>query len=487
MHHLTDNTFDPQLVLQNVIHRPLRWIVPAAVIAAAAFGYAVVRSPKWEASQSLVVRDEAVGRTYSAQGKFASVDDMQTAQETVLEIAKSRSVVKEALEQVGANASPLAVEKLRGRINVKAPNGAEFGRTEVFHLVVSDSDRQRSLELTAAICDALEQRLGQLRNEKAASLINELEETVDLTRNSLNNATNRLAKLEAEVGGDLAELRILNEQASGQSPLRQSVTNIRDELRAEKQAQLANQQLLELLVQSQDNPESILAMPSQLLQSQPALQRLKDGLVDAQLRTSQFLGLMSLAHPQVQAAMEEEENVRRRLHGELPVAIRGLKMELSMNDRRIVSLSNQLSEVQQRMTNIAGVRAEYSNLAADVQQNTEAWNKAQRDLADARASQAAADSASLITRLDGPQAGAYPAGPSRSMICLAGLAGGLCFGLGVVVLTASPIANGASVATDAAAVAPATTRRERRGFAPVGNLSLKDALLRVAFGGPANS
>ena len=467
MQNHSDNTFDLQLVWQNIVHRPALWIVPAAVIAIGAFGYAVLRSPKWEATQALVVRDEAVGRVFTSQGKFASVDDMQTAQETVLELAKSYSVVKAALAQFGSEPSPEAVESMRGKIDVKAPNGAEFGRTEVFYLVVEDANRARSLKLTAAICDALEDRLSQLRDEKAQSLIDELEKTVALTRGSLDEATARLAALESEVGGDLAELRTLNESANGESPLRSISTNIRDEIRGEKQVQLQNQQLLELLEESKHDPEGILALPAQLLASQPALERLKAGLVDAQLRTSRALGTMSEAHPQVQAAIAEEKDVRRRLHGELAVAIRGLKVELSMNDRRIAELSNQLADVHQRLGSIAGLRAEYNNLAADVQQHTEVWNKAQSDLADARASQAAAHSASLITRLDGPQAGGYPAGPSRSMICLAGLCGGLFIGLGVVVLTAKPVVPNGSPA---------------RGFAFYSDvLSLKEALQNAAF------
>ena len=461
----SDTTFDLRLVWQNIVQRPALWVAPTIVLSVAALGYSLLRSPSWEAKQALVVRDEAVGRVFTSQGKFASVDDMQTAQETVLEMAKSYSVLETALSQFGPRPTPVAVEELRGKISVKAPNGAEFGRTEVFYLIVEDSSRARSLKLTAAICDALEQQLADLRDSKAQSLIDELEKSVALTRSALDEATGRLAALEAKVGGDLAELRILNESAGGESSLRRTITNIGNDLRAEKQSQLENQQLLRLLVDSEGDPDGIVAMPGRLLQSQPALQRLKEGLVDAQLRTSQALGLMSVAHPKVQAAMEEEKDVRRRLHGELATAIRGVKVELTMNENRIADLTNQLADVEQRLGRIAGLRAEYTNLVADVHQHTETWNKAQHDLADARASQAAAHSASLITRLDGPQAGAYPVGPSRSVICLAGLAGGLFVGLSLVVLLAKPVA----------------TTVTNGSLLPGIQLTLKNALARFAF------
>lgn len=495
MHLPTDNTFDLRLVWQNIVHRPLRWIVPAAVVSALALGYAVFRAPTWEASQAMVIRDEAVGRVLTAQGKFASVDDMQTAQETVLQLAKSSSVVETALKQVGPRRGKSSagwptvadVADLQRRITVKAPNGAEFGRTEVFYLIVKDSDRPRSLQLAGALCDAVQQRLSQLRDQKAQSLVAELAETAELARTSLDEATGRLAKLESSVGGDLAELRILNESSSGESTLRRTMTNIRDEMRNENKAQLANQQLLELLVQSQGDAQSIVAMPSQLLQSQPALQRLKDGLVDAQLRTSQALSSMSREHPRVKAAMAEEEDVRRRLHGELDAAIGGLRVELSMNDRRIASLSDQLGQLQQRMNDIAAVRADYENLSAEVQEHSKIWTAAQKDLADAQASRAAAHSASLLTRLDGPQTGACPAGMSRAKICLAGLGGGLLLGLGVVILTATPVVLPISENTEPAADSPRQVPVRRPASQPLRNLTVKEALARIAFGFPSTA
>jgi len=66
--------------------------------------------------------------------------------------------------------------------------------------------------------------------------------------------------------------------------------------------------------------------------------------------------------------------------------------------------------------------------------------KAQKDLADVRASQAAALSASVITRLDQPDPGNGPVGPSFPVIVAAGLGGGLMLGLGLVFLVA-PIGN----------------------------------------------
>jgi hypothetical protein len=147
---------------------------------------------------------------------------------------------------------------------------------------------------------------------------------------------------------------------------------------------------------------------------------------------------MSLHHPRVQAAISAEKLVRRDLHNELEIAIRGLAGELKVSATQVESLETQLADVTGRLDRLAGMRARYNNLVAIVRQHTEIVDKAQKELADARASQAAALSTSLITRLDGPQAGNQPIGPGRLTIVLCGIAGGLIIGLAVV-LMATPL------------------------------------------------
>ncbi len=497
MTHNSESNFDVQLIWQNIVRRPARWAVPAAVVAVAALGYAVLHKPQWEATQALVMRDEVAGRVMP-QGQFASVDDMQTAQGTVLELARSPGVIADALKQLRTDVGgPVPanyptqqdIEAAQAAVKVRAPGGAEFGRTEVFYLIAKNKNSDKAMRLNKAICDALESRLSQLRDAKAQSLIAELQETVALARGDLDDATAHLSALESDVGGDLAELRILNEASSGESVLRRVVTDIQHELRQEQAQLLNNEQLLAVLSEAGHDTNRLVVTPKDLLLSQPALARLKDGLIDAQLRTAQALGMMSSEHPHVKAAIAEENDVRRRLHSELQVAIRGVHVELDMNQRRIDALEKQLSGEQDRLCRIAGLRTQYNNLSADVQQRTAVWNKAQADLATAKARRGAAHSASLLTRLDDAQTGAAPAGTSRSMIALAGLFGGLLTGLGIVVLTATPV-----LPVDESAAAPQVAAQEnlkapaakRSAPPPARKLSLKEALLQIAVGQPAS-
>jgi hypothetical protein len=136
----------------------------------------------------------------------------------------------------------------------------------------------------------------------------------------------------------------------------------------------------------------------------------------------------------VRTATANEEAVRQQLREELNVAIRGLKDELSVNETLLGTLAKQLADVEARLNRLAALRAGYGNLVAEVRQWGENLQGAQKNLADARASRAASESASLITRLDQPVATNNPIGPTNSTVILTGTAGGLATGLGMVFL-----------------------------------------------------
>jgi uncharacterized protein involved in exopolysaccharide biosynthesis len=62
----------------------------------------------------------------------------------------------------------------------------------------------------------------------------------------------------------------------------------------------------------------------------------------------------------------------------------------------------------------------------------------QRRLTESRATRASAETASLINRIDTPDVGSKPVGPSKALMLLVGLVGGLAVGTGVLLLTTPP-------------------------------------------------
>ncbi|MGD0899177.1 MAG: hypothetical protein ABR915_15175 [Thermoguttaceae bacterium] len=448
------NTATPSTPKSEVLHLLAtywrRWLATACLVTAAAGVYALMAKPSWLASQTLILRNEATNND-TGPGKFNRSEELKSLEETLLELAKSQGVLEGALGQVGPPADyaseeswpgPRSIDAVRRLVTLVPPKGVEFGTAEIFHLEVRDSDHDRAVRLNRAVCDQLQARFQEIRDAKAQSMIEELSKTVRLAKADLDETTSRLSAIEKRLGCDLAELRGMHDAASGDSALRRSAAEIDGDLRHTRAAQQVNRQLLAMLQTSVSDPKGVLAMPSRLLESQPALKRLKDGLVDAQLRTSQLKGRMSPEHPLVIAARIAEDEVAGHLHDELSVVAGSLEAELRLDSRRIALLEAQLGEATGRLGRLAELRAAYANLVAETGHRTKLVERAEQNMAEARAARAGAMAASLISRVDAPDAGIRPVSPSPMTILLGGILGGLAAGLGMVMLTVSPRRSG---------------------------------------------
>lgn len=500
MHSTQQPVFNPKEVARILVVHAKRWMVPAVVISLLAAAYAAIRLPTWEASQALIVRNE-VAKGREELGRFSSTDEMKTVQETILELVRTRGVLTAALAKVGPPANykrdqaawPTArdITRLRKNIKLAPPKGAEFGKTEVFYLKVRSHDRARSVNLATVIVKELKSRFQQLLDDRAASIIDELEKAVALAETDLEGSTVELTKLEKNVGSDLAELRILNELPSGNSDLRRKVVEVETELRAAKTEHRAQAELLSLLQAAVNDPSRVEALPNRLLGSHATLRRLSEGLSAARLETSELLGRMNDSHPLVQVAKAEQSEVLRNLNGELRNAIQITQVELRLADAGVESLEEHLADVQGRFDRLAGLRTRYANLIAETQNRTDLLATARRTLADARASQAAARTASLIAQIDRPDTGSRPVGLSRSLIALIGLAGGLLTGSGVLLLTVQPGPPAMEPAAAAEHSIPAppcvqpATGPNRPVLYPTENLSLNQALQKIVYGNTA--
>lgn len=435
----------PKQCIKLLAEHRHRWMIPTIACAVLATAYALVMTRYWQANQALVVRQEASTSESGRLGQFADLYQMRTFQETILELVKSRQVLSATLEHVArANSDDEAVtdkqiETLRKRMSMLPPGGAEFGKTEVFYLAVKDKSRERAVQLVDELSHQLDVRLRQLRDERAQSLIAELQQQVDLATEAQEKETARLAALEAQVGADLAELRLLNSASSGQSDLRQQAVQLESESREIAAKVRDAEQLLVVLKSSQDDPTQLVAMPNSLLTSQPTLRSLKDGLLDAQLRAARVGGTRTEHHPQVIAAAEAVEHIRKDLHKELAVAIQGVDVELTLGRQRYVDLKDKQRLLSKRLAKLAERRADYSNRVAAVENSRKVLDQSREQLTEARAQQAAALSAKLVSTLDTPDAGTNPVGPRRIAVVFLGAISGLILGLGWTFLTVSPI------------------------------------------------
>ena len=436
MHLSTPAVVNVSHILKTLRAYPLRWILPALFVAGAAALYAQFTPPVWEASQAVIVRNE-VTNAPDGLGKFNSVDAMKTVQETILELVKSRGVLKGALVQAGISAHPSSDEiaQLRDDVRLVPPKGAEFGRTEIFYLKVHSADRLGAVALNTALWTQLQRRFQDLRDEKAQSMIAELTKAVNLARADLEQSTVQLNALEKQVGSNLPELRRLHESGFGESALQRTLTEISAELRQARNTRQADAELVTLLTTAAGDPQQLLVAPSRLLDSQPALRRLKEGFIDAQLRTAQLQGRMAGEHPLVQASRQAEREVAETLHRELAQALAGLQVDARLSDNRVAMLQTQQAKATAELVQLAGIRASYSNLLAETRSREALLQKAEQNLGEARAAEASARAASLLSMLGAPDVGSGPVNPPAAAVALIGILGGLVVGVGGVFLT----------------------------------------------------
>ena len=181
------------------------------------------------------------------------------------------------------------------------------------------------------------------------------------------------------------------------------------------------------------------------------------------------------------AAKEAEEEIGRHLHDELAIAARGVEGDRRLSADRVATLQGQAGQTSERLCRLAEFCAVYNNQVAETTNRTRLLERAQQNLAEARSAEAGAKAASLLTCIDGPDAGIRPIGPSRAMIVLFGIAGGLLVGFGVLFLTVPTPQPAPAPASEPLSPSPRATAPVATAVPifPAGSLSLKQALYKI--------
>lgn len=426
-----------------VLFAPL-WLGAAVLFGMIGMGYSLFRKDTFVARQPLVVRDEAT-TSLERLGRFASQTELKAAQETILEMTKNPEVVGEALRTIGPpsgrrNGSWPTTKVIdaiaSSQVNLVAPKGSEFGNTEVVYLTVEAESPGRANEFCEAIYSSLAKQLRLVRQVRADSIIAELSHARDLAQKSQNVVAARMREIEIELGADLGELRNLNDTISGDGTNRRTLEETTRELELAEQELRRSESLYNLLLAGAKDPTRLLISGSELLESQPSLERLKDGLIDAQLEASQLSGIFTKANPRVKAAIGTELEIRKRMRQETEAAIAAMQPSLKLQRDSVARLKARNASLVSRLSDLANIRADYSKLDSDFKHRSEVLADAQRALSTAVASRSAALSTNLIAELGPPQIGDDPVGPGGSVLTVASSMAGLIFGLGTVFLIA---------------------------------------------------
>lgn len=420
------------------------WLGAPLLFGSLGVAYAILRNDTWSANQPLVVRNEANG-SHERMGRFGSQEELKAAQETILEMAKHHEVVRDALRRLGppegSNGSNWPTTRdvsltAKEHVNVRAPQGSEFGSTEVIYLQVEAESPERAREFCASLFETLCERLRKVRQIRADSVVKELASARDLAKEKLNRSAARLQTIEIAFGSDLGELRNLSDSIVGDGTNRRVLDETLKELQAAELDLDAHRSLYELLLQGREDPQKLLVSGGELLSTQPSLLRLKAGLIDAQLKTSQLSGVYTDNHPRLRAALQTEAEIRQQLQLEVTAVVEAMRPVLNRAETRVKRLEEKREQLDERLANLASVRTKYAELSAEVRHRTDILEQAETALNEAQANRSAAISTSLLADLGPPLVKDSPEGPSGSVLSLGATVAGLIFGLGAVFLIA---------------------------------------------------
>lgn len=407
-------------------------------------GIAVLSSDQWAARQPLVLRDEANGAV-DRLGRFSSQTELKAAQETILELAQNPEVVAAALRRLGppgggeepSYPSAKQVDLIaKEHVNVVAPQGREFGNTEVVYLSVEAESQERAEKFCRVLLDSLTAHLRQVRRIRADSVIVELTHARDLARQKLDSALARMKEIEIQVGSDLGELRNLNDTVSGAGANRHRMQEIDRELQTAELEMRRLESMHQLLLAGSQNAQTLMISGDELLSSQPSLQRLKDGLIDAQIEASRLASVYTKEHPRRRAAITTQNEIEQRMLDEAHNALRAMQPTLQLSRERVRFLREQRQELSDKLTRLAEVRTGYSKLDSKIRARSASLANAENALSRAQASRSAALSTNLLSELGPPQVGDTPEGISGPMTTFGSTIAGLVFGLGTVFLVA---------------------------------------------------
>lgn len=424
-------------------------VIPLALCTLAAAWYAF--KPKmWQASQTLQVRDDLIGESFYKPGRFDSLDSMKTAQETILHTVTDFGVVKNALKTVGpvrgnnknwleGKSGSKKVEDLRDRISLVAPNGAEFGTTEVITLQVKSTSPERSAKLVTALLDEIEDKLRNLRCQRLQSMEAELGKSLALTEKDYRSFSQEMRQMEKEVGNDLPTLISMISDGHSSNDIKVALENLRITKRSAEDDYQEVTSLLNAMETTVDNPESIVAMPDKLLEKQPALKRLKDGLVDSQLRLSTLRGQYQDAHPGVIEARYAVDATEAQIRQELTVSLSSLRDQESIQKGRVDRLEREQQNLEERLAKLAKSRVRYATLSSQSKKLNDELAAASHKFTSIKSQCSAAPEASMVIRNDdGPHVEGRPLGPGKTSILGSGILGGLLIGLGLITFFAGP-------------------------------------------------
>jgi len=276
-------------LLSTIRNHAMLLVVPAILGLVLAAFYAFFLMPEmWTARQSFLIRDDLSGTAFKP-GRFDSEEARKSAQETILEVARRPLVVRSVLEKLGPD-SMLAgsnwvtdevIEDTQKAIDISAPNGAEFGKTDAIVLTAKSSTRERTRKFIELLSEEITTQTNRIRSLRFESMESESYQAYQAAVKARDDAINRLNDLDQRLGSDFGFLTLRGNQP-GQPTQPSGVEAIQSEI-LRKQDELEQAEIVfAALLKAFENPKQASQLPSEVAAAQPKIENTMAKLLDLQ-------------------------------------------------------------------------------------------------------------------------------------------------------------------------------------------------------------
>ena len=440
-------------------------IVPAVIGLVLAAFYAFFIMPEmWTARQSFLIRDDLSGTAFKP-GRFDSEEARKSAQETILEVARRPLVVRSVLEKLGPEAmlsgsnwvTDEVIEDTQKAIDISAPNGAEFGKTDAIVLTAKSSTRERTRKFIELLSKEITTQTNRIRSLRFESMESESHQAYLAAVEARDDAINRLNDLDQRLGSDFGFLTLRGNQP-GQPTQPSGVEGIQSEI-LRKQDELEQAEIVfAALLKAFENPKQASQLPSEVAAAQPKIENTMAKLLDLQEELHLAKGLYSNRHPRVRSLAKAIEFSQQQLHNSLTGEMAGVQAGIKLKKRQLAGLKDRIEKLKARLIRLSKARSEHLALTTQSQQLGEAATRAKTAWTEIESRTKTARTVGLLTPTDVAQVSTRPDGVGKKAVSLAGLLGGLLIGTGLMFIVAPPMGEPTSDLTTAA---PQPTRATR--------------------------
>ena len=437
-------------------------IVPAIIGLVLATFYAFFVMPEmWTARQSFLIRDDLSGSAFKP-GRFDSEEARKSAQETILEVARRPLVVRSVLEKLGPESmlsggnwvTDEVIEDTQKAIDISAPNGAEFGKTDAIVLTAKSSTRERTRKFIELLSEEITTQTNRIRSLRFESMESESHQAYLAAVEARDDAINRLNDLDQRLGSDFGFLTLRGNQP-GQSNQPSGVEAIQSEILRKQDELEQAETVFAALLKAFENPKQASQLPSEVAAAQPKIENTMAKLLDLQEELHLAKGLYSNRHPRVRSLAKAIEFSQQQLYNSLTGEMAGVQAGIQLKKRQLAGLKDSIEKLKARLIRLSKARSEHLALTTQSQQLGEAATRAKTAWTEIESRTKTARTVGLLTPTDVAQVSTRPDGVGKKAVALAGLLGGLMIGTGLMFIVAPPMVEPTG---DLATAAPQPTR-----------------------------